>query len=94
MSFGPTLYILDNDKKRRKIHLFLTMKVVKTKMKAKLKQIPKILLKVKILRSYKKMQIKLGFKSLHYSKRKNSKDFVTLESGKKVHFGLPKYEDY
>ena len=63
-------------------------------MKAKLKQIPKILLKVKILRNYKKNAIKLGFKPLDYSKRKNSKYVVTLESGKKVYFGLPKYEDY
>ena len=40
------------------------------------------------------MQIKLRFKSLRYSKGKNSKYFATLESGKKVYFGLPKYEDY
>ena len=41
-----------------------------------------------------KRVIKLEAKSLHYSKRKNSKYFVTFEDGKKVHFGSPKYQDY
>ena len=37
---------------------------------------------------------KLGAESLDYSKRKNNKYMVTLESGKKVHFGSTKYADY
>ena len=37
---------------------------------------------------------KLGAESLDYSTRKNNKYMVTLTSGKKVHFGSPKYEDY
>ena len=37
---------------------------------------------------------KLGAESLDYSTRKNNKYMVTLPSGKKVHFGSPKYEDY
>ena len=36
----------------------------------------------------------LGAESLDYSSRKNNKYMVTLTSGKKVHFGSPKYEDY
>ena len=36
----------------------------------------------------------LGAESLDYSSRKNNKYMVTLPSGKKVHFGSPKYEDY
>ena len=36
----------------------------------------------------------LGAISLDYSSRKNNKYMVTLPSGKKVHFGSPKYEDY
>ena len=37
---------------------------------------------------------KLGAESLDYSTRKNNKYMVTLQSGKKVHFGSPKYPDY
>ena len=37
---------------------------------------------------------KLGAESLDYSTRKNNKYMVTLKSGKKVHFGSSKYEDY
>ena len=37
---------------------------------------------------------KLGAKSLDYSSRKNNKYMVILPSGKKVHFGSPKYEDF
>ena len=37
---------------------------------------------------------KLGAESLDYSSRKNSKYVATLQSGKKVHFGSPKYPDY
>lgn len=36
----------------------------------------------------------LGATSLDYSSRKNNKYMVTLPSGKKIHFGSPKYEDY
>ena len=41
-----------------------------------------------------KNAIKLGAQSLDYSKRKNNKYMATLPSGKKVHFGSPKYPDY
>ena len=37
---------------------------------------------------------KLGAESLDYSTRKNNKYMVTLQSGKKVHFGSKKYSDY
>ena len=37
---------------------------------------------------------KLGAESLDYSTRKNDKYMATLLSGKKVHFGSPKYPDY
>ena len=37
---------------------------------------------------------KLGTEQLDYSTRKNNKYMVTLKSGKKVHFGSSKYEDY
>ena len=37
---------------------------------------------------------RLGAKSLDYSKRKDKKYNVILESGKKIHFGSTKYEDY
>ena len=37
---------------------------------------------------------KLGAESIEYSSRKNNKYMVTLPSGKKVHFGSPKYPDY
>ena len=37
---------------------------------------------------------KLGAESLDYSTRKNNKYMATLPSGKKVHFGSPKYADY
>ena len=36
----------------------------------------------------------LGAVSLDYSKRKNNKYMATLPSGKKIHFGSPKYEDF
>ena len=36
----------------------------------------------------------LGAESLDYSSRKNNKYMVNLPSGKKVHFGSPKYEDF
>ena len=37
---------------------------------------------------------KLGAESLDYLTRKNNKYMATLSSGKKVHFGDPKYPDY
>ena len=37
---------------------------------------------------------KLGAESLDYSTRKNNKYMATLPSGKKVHFGSPKYPDF
>ena len=44
----------------------------------------------KLIRNAKK----LGAESLDYSTRKNNKYMATLPSGKKVHFGSSKYEDY
>ena len=47
--------------------------------------------------AFKKLQKKakrLGARSLDYSKRKDKKYTVTLESGKKIHFGSTKYQDY
>ena len=47
--------------------------------------------------AFRKLQIKakrLGAKSLDYSKRKDMKYTVTLETGKRVSFGSAKYEDY
>ena len=47
--------------------------------------------------AFRKLQKKakrLGAKSLDYSKRKDMKYTVTLETGKKVNFGSAKYEDY
>lgn len=41
-----------------------------------------------------KKALKLGAKSLDYSNRKNNKYVVTLEDGKKVHFGSTKYPDF
>ena len=37
---------------------------------------------------------KLGAESLDYSTRKNNKYMVKLPSGKKVHFGSPRYSDF
>ena len=39
-----------------------------------------------------KKALKLGATSLDYSNRKNSKYFITLNDGKKILFGNPKYE--
>lgn len=36
----------------------------------------------------------LGAQSLEYSKRKNSKNVVTLDNGKQIHFGSPNYQDF
>ena len=36
----------------------------------------------------------LGATSLDYSKRKNSKYVVTLQNGKKLHFGSSQYPDF
>ena len=37
---------------------------------------------------------KLGAVSLNYSKRKNNKYVVTLQNGKKLHFGSSQYPDF
>ena len=47
--------------------------------------------------AFRKLQKKakrLGAKSLDYSKRKDMKYSVTLQSGKRINFGSAKYEDY
>lgn len=41
-----------------------------------------------------KKALKLGATALDFCNRRNSKYFVTVKDGKKVHFGNPKYEDY
>ena len=48
----------------------------------------------KELKKLTKKAKKLGAESLDYSTRKNNKYMATLQSGKKVHFGSPKYPDY
>ena len=45
-------------------------------------------------RKLQKKAKKLGAKSLDYSKRKDMKYSVTLQSGKKINFGSAKYKDY
>ena len=45
-------------------------------------------------RKLRKKAKRLGAKSLDYSKRKDMKYVVELETGKKVNFGSAKYEDY
>ena len=45
-------------------------------------------------RKLKKKAKRLGAKSLDYSKRRDMKYTVTLETGKKINFGSAKYEDY
>ena len=37
---------------------------------------------------------KLGAESLDYSKRKNNKYVVTIQNGKKLHFGSSQYPDF
>ena len=59
------------------------MTVMKAKMKAKLNQIPKMFQRVK-----KNVSTKLGARSLDYSKRKNSKYFIELDDGEKVHSAI------
>ena len=54
----------------------------------------KSLVQGEAFRKLQKKAKKLGAKSLDYSKRKDKKYFVTLESGKKIHFVSTKYEDY
>ena len=50
-------------------------------------------LKEKNLKKLQKDVKMLGAKSLDYSNGKNSKYFVTLETGRKAHFGSIKYDD-
>ena len=54
----------------------------------------KYILEGKDFDKFKKNAKKLGAVSLDYSKRKNNKYMATLPSGKKIHFGSPKYEDF
>ena len=54
----------------------------------------KYILEGKDFDKLKKNAKKLGAESLDYSTRKNNKYMATLPSGKKIHFGSPKYEDF
>lgn len=54
----------------------------------------KNLLKGEGFKKHQKKALKLTTKSLDYSNRKDKKYFGELESGKKIHFGNPKYHDY
>ena len=57
MSLGPTLSIMDNDNKKKKDTFVVNYESDENKDESKVeKKIPKTLLKVKILRNYKKMQ--------------------------------------
>ena len=94
MSFGPTLSIMDNDNKKRKDTFIVNYESGENKDESKVETNSKNLVEGEDFKKLQKNAIKSRFKPLDYSKRKNSKYFVTLESGKKVHFGLPKYEDY
>ena len=94
MSFGPTLSIMDNDNKKRKDTFIVNYESGENKEESIVEKNSKNLVEGEDFKKLQKNAIKLGFKPLDYSKRKNSKYVVTLESGKKVYFGLPKYEDY
>ena len=94
MSFGPTLSIMDNDNKKRKDTFIVNYESGENKDESKVETNSKNLVEGEDFKKLQKNAIKSRFKPLDYSKRKNSKYFVTLESGKKVYFGLPKYEDY
>ena len=54
----------------------------------------KYVVKGKDFKKLTKKAKKLGAESIDYSKRKNNKYFVTLPSGKKIHFGSSKYPDF
>ena len=54
----------------------------------------KYVVKGKEFKKLTKMAKKLGAESLDYSKRKNSKYVVTLQNGKKLHFGSSQYPDF
>ena len=94
MLFGPTLSIMDNDNKKRKDTFIVNYESGEDKDESKVETNSKNLVEGEDFKKLQKNAIKSRFKPLDYSKRKNSKHSVTLESGKKVHFGLPKYEDY
>lgn len=57
-------------------------------------KVSKTLVEGEEFKKLQKQAKKLGAKSLDYSKGKHNKYFVTLENGKKIHFGNRKYEDY
>ena len=94
MSFGPTLSIMDNDNKKRKDTFIVNYESGENKDESKVETNSKNLVEGEDFKKLQKNAIKSRFKPLDYSKRKNSKYVVTLEGGKKVYFGLPKYEDY
>ena len=54
----------------------------------------KYVVKGKEFKKLTKMAKKLGADSLDYSKRKNNKYVVTLQNGKKLHFGSSQYPDF
>ena len=55
---------------------------------------PKHIVTGDLFKKLQKRARKLGAESLEYSPRKNNKYMATLSSGKKVHFGSPKYPEY
>ena len=85
---------MDNDNKKKKNTFIVNYESGENKDESKVETNSKNLVEGEDFNKLQKNAIQLGFKPLDYSKRKNSKYFVTLENGKKVHFGLPKYEDY
>ena len=54
----------------------------------------KYVVKGKEFKKLTKQAKKLGAESLDYSKRKNNKYVVTLQNGKKLHFGSSQYPDF
>ena len=54
----------------------------------------KYVVKGKEFKKLTKMAKKLGADSLDYSKRKNNKYVITLQNGKKLHFGSSQYPDF
>ena len=58
------------------------------------KPLTKNVLEGEAFRKLQKKAKRLGAKSLDYSKRRDMKYIVELETGKKINFGSVKYEDY
>ena len=54
----------------------------------------KYVVKGKEFKKLTKMAKKLGADSLDYSKRKNNKYVITLQNGKKLHFGSSQYPEF